>query len=113
MARAMNSYLAFYRLHVQGNDDEELDAATEALLHASLGIEKGALAHFFDHVHHLLPDFGELAPHLQGAVWLGLILGLEAATNAREDASWVEDTSDNPAELLARAEQSSDKKEKG
>jgi hypothetical protein len=49
----MNSYLAFYRLHVQGNDDEELDAAIEAL-HASLGIENGALAYFFDHVHHLL-----------------------------------------------------------
>jgi hypothetical protein len=61
MARAMNSYLAFYRLQVQGSDDEELDAAIEAF-HASLGIEKGVLAYFLAHVHRLLPDSGEPGP---------------------------------------------------
>ena len=102
MARAMNSYLAFYRLQVQAATTRNWTPPSKPSTPHS-GSRKESLPTSSPTSTACYRTPASSDPHLRGAVWLGLILGLEAAATANEDATWVEDTPNTPAELLSRA----------
>jgi hypothetical protein len=102
--KAMAAYAYFYKLHIEplDRDLEELRGAV-ATMYESVGLEEEAVEHFLNNVGYLIPDCGDLQSIIDGATWLGFILGLSAAQNAKEGQTWP-DTPNTVAELLARTE---------